>query len=90
MKARLYSDVQAEMANRLTNLQDFQAWCTLVEGTRLAEYAMETKPPNGDPDPDIAAHIRERSRQMGLPRNQVEQTMQQRMAKGVPPISFYD
>jgi hypothetical protein len=89
-KARLYSDVQAEMANRLTNLQNFQAWCTLVEGKRLAEYTIETEVPKADPDPDVAAHIRERSRKMALPRNQVQQVIQERMAKGVPPISFYD
>jgi len=78
------------MANRLTNLPSSQAWCTLVEGNRLVEYQIETEPPKGDPDPEVAAHIRQRSREMALPRNQMEQTIQERMAKGVPPITFYD
>ena len=90
MKARLYSDVQAEMANRLTNLPNFQARCGLIEGNRLAEYQIETEPPKGDTNPQTAAYVRDRSRGMALPRNQVEMSIRRRMAKGVPPISFYD
>ena len=89
-KARLYSDVQAEMANRLTNLPNFQARCTLVESNGLVEYALETELPKADPDPGVAAYIRERSRKMALPRNQIEKAIQERMAKGAPPITFYD
>ena len=89
-KPRLYSDVQAEMANRLTNLPNFQARCSLVEEDGLAEYQIQTEPPKGDPDPDVAAYIRERSRKMALPRNQIEEAIRERMAKGVPPISFYE
>jgi len=89
-KARLYSDVQAEMANRLTNLPDFRAWCTLIEGSRLASYEIETEAPKGDPDPKVAAYIRERSRKLAVPRREVEEAIREKMAKGVPPITFYD
>ena len=89
-KARLSSNVQAEMANRLTNLPNFQAWSTLVEGNRLAEYELETEPPKGDPDPGVAAHIRKRSRAMARARSEIEKMIRERMARGVPPITFYD
>ena len=89
-KARLNSDVQAEMANRLTNLPNFQARCSLVEGTRLVEYEIETDPPKGDPDPGVAAYIRERSRAMAVARSKIEKSIRRRMAKGVPPITFCD
>ena len=90
MKARLYCDVQAEMANRLTNLPNFQARCSLIEGNRLAEWQIESEPPKGDPDPQVAAHIRKRSRAMARARSDIEKMIRERMAKGVPPITFYD
>jgi hypothetical protein len=89
-KARLYSDVQAQRANRLTNLPNFQAWCTLVERSRLVEHHVETEPPKGDPRPETAAQIRHTSRKMALPRDQIEKTIQERMASEAPLVTFYD
>lgn len=83
-------DVQAEMANRLTNLQNFQARCTLVEANRLVEYAIETQPLRAAPDPETASYIRQRSREKAVPRNEIETRIRERMASGVPPIGFYD
>ena len=89
-KPRLYSDVEAEMANRLTNVPNFQAWCVLVEGTQLRGYEMRTDPPTADLDAEVEVHIRQRSKQMARPRSEVEKSTQGRMAKGVPPITFYE
>ena len=85
---RRASDVQAELENRLANLQDFRVWCTLVEGKRLAEYALETEEQKGDLDPEVAVHIREGSRAMASPRTEIEKSIGERMARGVPPSSF--
>ena len=78
------------MANRLTKLPKSQAWSALLEGNRLVEYQIETEPAKGDPDPEVAAYIRERSSKMAVRRSEIEKSIRERMAKGVAPISFYD
>jgi len=78
------------MANRLTKLPNFRAWSFLIEGNRLAEYEIKTEPPKGDPDAEVASYIRRRSRKLAVPRREVEEAIREKMAKGVPPITFYD
>ncbi len=76
---RPYSDVEAEMANQLSILPNFEARCRLihkpVDGSRpkLAESHIVTELlGDGGEDARIAARIRQRSRNMALPREQVE------------------
>ena len=85
---RPYSDVEAEMANRLSIQPNFEAWCRLIsnpdkEGERrkLKEWHIATekteklKDKDGNPvksDLKIAEQIRENSRMLGTPREEVE------------------
>ena len=93
-KARPYSDVEAEMANRLTNLWNFQAWCKLVEGRGLAEYYIETNPPPEGENPEIAKRIKEASRAMATPRERVERMIEERFefyeGKSKAQTQYYD
>jgi hypothetical protein len=83
---RPYSDVEAEMANQLSILPNYEAWCRLIQvplkqGQRpkLVEHHIVTEV-LGEKyyRPDIASRIRERSRQMALTREQVEQDIRRR------------
>jgi len=77
-KPRTYSDVEAEMANRLTNLRNYDAWCKLVEGRELAEYYIETEPPPEERNTAVARSIREASRALGTARSEVEEMIKER------------
>jgi len=70
---RAYSDVQGEMANRITNLPNWQAIVRIIgDDGRLHEHHIQTLPPQGTPNPDVAEHIRQRSLTLGTPRAEVE------------------
>lgn len=69
---RHYTDVQAEMANRLSILPDYQAICRLRGNPGLSEHAIETHPPFGDEDETIVAYIRRQSLKRGRPVEEVE------------------
>ena len=79
---RPYNDMEAEMANRLSILYNYQAWCRLIhdprsrgkkKNPRLIEYQIETEElGKGEENPEIAKRIRERSRNMALTREEVE------------------
>lgn len=79
---RPYNDTEAEMANRLSILPNFQAWCRLIhdprsrgekKNPRLVEFQIETEElGKKDANPDIAARIRERSRNLAPTREEVE------------------
>ena len=76
---RPYSDVEAEMANQLSILPNYEARCRLIhiptDGSRpkLTESHIVTELlGTGKDDAGIAARIRERSRSLALPRERVE------------------
>ena len=75
---RPYSDVQAETANRLTNLPKFQALCKLVLGEQLVEYHIKTLKDQGTPKEEVVVQIKEQSRRYGRPRAEVEEDLRQR------------
>lgn len=89
-KARMYSDVEAEMANRLTNLIPFAAYCKLVGKGRLEEYVIRTAPLAGRADPGMAEAIRERSRRLGRPREEVEADIAAKTGWTAPQMTYYD
>jgi len=78
---RPYSDTEAEMANKLSSLPDWFAWCRLIrkpddskERPSLEEIRVLTEHmTEGKGDPEIAAYIRERSRNMARTREEVEE-----------------
>ena len=55
---RPYSDVEAEMANNLSILPNFEARCRLIVGRRLGEYRLQALEPRGEPDGRAAEYIR--------------------------------
>ena len=77
-KPRPYSDVEPEMANRLTDLRNFEAWCKLVGGRGLAECHVVTNPPPEGDNPDIVERINEASRATALPMGKVERMIEER------------
>lgn len=82
LQRRPYNDVEAEMANQLSILLNYQAWCRLIynpdsrkeEGvSRLAEYKLRTdKFDKSKMKPWVADKIRENSRKMAKSREEVE------------------
>ena len=78
---RAYSDVEAEMANRLSVLPDYHAWCRLVRkpddpnvAPELFEVNVKTEHMTGGlGNPEIAEYIKERSRKMAPTREEVEE-----------------
>lgn len=88
---RPYSDVEAERANRLSILPNYEALCRLIHisggNTRpsLVEHHMVTEVlDTKNVIPGMAEMIRQRSRQMALPRAQVEKEILQRSFGTVP------
>jgi hypothetical protein len=87
-RPRPYSDIEAEMANRLSILRDYQAWCRLIhnprsrgieKNPRLVEYQIKTEQKGkGKENPEIAKRIRERSRNMAKTRKEVEEDIKRR------------
>lgn len=82
---RTYSDMEGERANKLSTLPNFEAMSrlihtpsdkmrpSLVEHHLLTEVIGETQA-----DPSIAALVRQRSRQMAMPREKVEVDIERR------------
>ncbi len=82
---RPYSDVEAEMANQLSILPNYEAKCRLIhiptDGShpKLAESHIVTELLGDGKDvAGIAARIRERSRNLALPRELVEEDIARR------------
>ena len=89
-KARMYSDVQAQRANQLANLPPFTALCKLAgEGLRT-EHMIKTRPVVRKPNPAVAEAIRQRSRQLAMPRAEVEKLIEQRTGWEAPQVTFYE
>lgn len=78
---RAYNDVEAEMANKLSILPDYYAWCRLVKkpedpsiSPELFEVRVKTEHlTQGKGNPAMAEYIKERSRMMAPTREEVEQ-----------------
>lgn len=88
--ARLYSDVEAEMANRMTNLPPFRAHCKLVIEGRLQERVVGTRPMVRPPNDNVAAAIRHRARQMASTREEVEAAIEERTGWEAPQMTYYE
>ena len=84
-KPRAYSDVEAEIANKLTDLHQYTARCKLAQDDgQLKEYTLRTIPP-----PPIAPGAEERARRIkersgylyGRERHAVEEEIQKRLQR---------
>lgn len=89
-KARPYSDVRGEMANRLTNMPPFTAYCKMIGDGGLTEHVIKTLPLERVPDPQVAEAIRERSRQMATPRAEVEKCVEARTGWKASQMTYYE
>ena len=79
---RPYSDVEAEMANKLSSQANFEAWCRLIndprsrgenDRPRLVEYHILTEELGGDRrDKSVAARIMQNSRSLAKPKGEIE------------------
>jgi hypothetical protein len=78
--SRSYGDVENETANYLTNVPNYRAYCKLIEGTELAEYFVQTAQCDTAKNPEVADHIKERSRRLARPRRDVESFVAERFA----------
>lgn len=84
---RPYSDVESEMANQLSILPNYQAWCRLInkptsEGDlqKLIERKIATERlGKGKENKDMARYIRERSRLLAPTREDVEAQINERL-----------
>jgi energy-coupling factor transporter ATP-binding protein EcfA2 len=76
---RLYGDVQAERANELARLGDYQAYCRLVENHRLVEHQIRTFAPLGVENHDRADYIRTTSLARGSDRANVEAAIREKI-----------
>jgi len=79
-KPRLYSDVAQEMANRLSNLPNYECWCKLVKEGKLVEHHIETEPITRPKNPQTAREIIEYSRQLARDRGEVEKEIKLKMS----------
>lgn len=84
---RPYSDVEAEMANKLSILPNYQAWCRLIQipedktqPQSLEECKIKTERLGvGEEDKGISEYIRNRSRNMAPRREDVEREILERL-----------
>jgi hypothetical protein len=82
---RPYSDVEAEMANQLSILPNYEAYCRLIHspggGKRpclLERHIMTEIIAEHQSDANIAAQIRQNSRELASPRDLVEREIMRR------------
>ena len=91
---RPYSDIESEMANQLSILPNFQAWCRLIHdpsdkkvAPSLIERKIKTEELGlNEADPEMAKYIRHRSRMLAKPREEVESEILERLRllRGTP------
>ena len=62
--SRLYSDLEMEMANRLTNLVQFHAYCKLDTESRIENFEIITQKLEAPGNPERAVEIKLRSQEM--------------------------
>ena len=90
-KPRTYSDVAQEMANRLSNLPNYECWCKLIKGGCLVEHYIATEPITKTKNPEMARGIIELSRKLARSREEVENDIQTKMSNAeifVKPVAF--
>ncbi len=96
---RLYSDVAGEMANQLSTLADYTVYCRVIERDakavkRLVEHVVTTDRPLGEPNQEIARHIRATSSARGTSRQEVEASIKAKVGDDlgfdIPPFDFVD
>lgn len=87
---RPYNDVEAERANKLSILPNYEAWCRLIqypqngERPKLIERRIMTELLKDEfgkelkPDPEIAKLIREKYREDATPRLEIEKDIEKR------------
>ncbi len=78
------------MANKLSVLPNFEAWCRLIHSSdsrpKLVEHLIVTDDIREAPrDEQVAAAIRERSRNMAMPQEDVEKAIFQRSLGKIDP-----
>jgi glycerol-3-phosphate cytidylyltransferase-like family protein len=78
---RPLSDVEAETANRLTVMMNYQAVCRLVSEGKLVEKTIRTLAPQGTKDPAAVEYIRRRSLALGRDQKEVEAEIEAKMGK---------
>ena len=79
-KPRMYSDVAQEMANRLSNLPNYECWCKLITDGRLAEHYIATEPITKPKNPEMAKEIVKLSRKLARDRGVVENDIKNKMS----------
>ena len=79
-KARLYNDVSQEMANRLSNLPNYECWCKLIKDGKLVEHHIKTFPLPDKTNKDQAKEIKEASKKLGKKRKEVEKIIKKKMS----------
>ena len=93
-KQRTYNDVANEMANRLTNLANFECWCKLIKNGKLEEHYLKTEPLSRPTDETISAYIKQSSIKLSKGREEAEKGIQHkitRLSEVEPPVIFeYD
>jgi len=79
-KKRLYADVSQEMANRLSNLPNYECWCKLIKNGQLEEHQIITEPITRTKNLKTAEDIRELSRKLARNREEVESEIRTKMS----------
>ena len=79
-KPRMYSDVANEMANRLSNLPNYECWCKLIKDGRLVEHYIATEPITINKNPEMAQEIIKLSRNLARSRKEVENDIKTKMS----------
>jgi len=77
-KKRLYSDVVQEMANRLSNLPNYECWCKLLKNGELKEYHIKTLPLPNVMNFNQAKEIKSASKKLGQNRADVEKAIKKK------------
>jgi hypothetical protein len=79
-KARLYNDVSQEMANRLSNLPNYECWCKLLKDGNLVEHHIKTFPLPDKTNEEQAKEIKKTSKKLGKKRKEVEEIIKKKMS----------
>ena len=88
-RPRSYSDVEGETANRLANAANFHAHCRLIQSDGLIQRYVRIHSWLPTQYPDAYEEIRNQSRQLATPRNELEASIN-RVWRGDSPESRYD
>jgi len=81
------------MANRLTNLANFECWCKLIKNGKLEEHYLKTEPLSRPMDETISAYIKQSSIKLSKSRKEAEKGIQHkinRLSEIEPPKVYED